>query len=187
MDTNTTRKALLVMDIQEGILKAYPDVAAKLIPKLNTAIERAREAGIPVIFIRVAFRKGLPEMSTNNRFGAAMRERIANVEPADFIALHPGLDARDTDYFVEKRRISAFTGSDLEVLLRGLDVRHLVLTGVATSGVVLSTLREAGDKDFELTVLEDCCLDMDPEVHRVLTQKVFTRHAEVAASADWMP
>src|ERR1044071_743246 len=42
-----------------------------------------------------------------------------------------------------------------------------------TSGVVLSTLREAADRDFGLTVLADACLDNDPEVHRVLTEKVF--------------
>jgi nicotinamidase-related amidase len=65
---------------------------------------------------------------------------------------------------VVKKRVSAFSGSDLEVLLRSLDVTHLVLTGIATSGVVLSTLREAADKDYRLTVLSDGCLDGDEEV-----------------------
>jgi nicotinamidase-related amidase len=61
-----------------------------------------------------------------------------------------------------------------------------VLTGIATSGVVLSTLREAADRDFRLVVLSDGCLDADPEVHRVLTEKVFPRQAEVMAVADWV-
>ena len=60
---------------------------------------------------------------------------------------------------VAKKRISAFAGSDLEVLLRANDIRHLVLCGIATSGVVLSTLREAGDKDYTMTVLSDLCAD----------------------------
>ncbi len=84
-----------------------------------------------------------------------------------------------------KRRVSAFTGSDLEVLLRGLGAGTLVLAGIATSGVVLSTLRQAADMDYRLIVLEDACLDADPEVHRVLTQKVFPRQADVTTVAAW--
>jgi nicotinamidase-related amidase len=86
---------------------------------------------------------------------------------------------------VTKRRVSAFTGSDLEVVLRSREITTLVLTGIATSGVVLSTLREAADKDYELFVLSDCCADGDPEVHRVLLEKVFPRQAEVLDSETW--
>jgi nicotinamidase-related amidase len=61
-----------------------------------------------------------------------------------------------------------------------------VLAGVATSGVVLSTVRQAADLDYRLTVLADGCLDADPEVHRVLVEKIFPRQAEVTTVADWM-
>jgi nicotinamidase-related amidase len=50
---------------------------------------------------------------------------------------------------------------------------------------VLSTLRAAADLDFELTVLRDACADADPEVHRVLLDKVFPRQAEVVDVAAW--
>ena len=72
-------------------------------------------------------------------------------------------------------------------MLRAREVTGLVLGGIATSGVVLSTVREAADRDYELTVLDDLCLDGDDEVHRVLTQKVFPRQADVCASSDWRP
>lgn len=88
---------------------------------------------------------------------------------------------------VTKRRVSAFTGSDLQVLLRALEVGTLVLTGIATSGVVLSTLRQAADLDYQLVVLSDGCLDAEPEVHRVLTEKIFPRQADVRLIADWKP
>lgn len=91
------------------------------------------------------------------------------------------------DPIVIKRRVSAFAGSDLQVLLNGLEVGTLVLTGIATSGVVLSTLGQAADLDYQLVVLADACLDADPEVHRVLTEKIFPRQAEVLAVADWKP
>lgn len=59
------------------------------------------------------------------------------------------------------------------------------MCGIATSGVVLSTLRHAADADYECTVLEDAGADGDDEVHRVLTQKVFPRQATVVATADF--
>jgi len=83
---------------------------------------------------------------------------------------------------VTKRRVSAFTGSDLEVVLRADGMDRLVLAGIATSGVVLSTLRQAADLDYRLTVLADGCLDADPEVHRVLTEKVFPGRPTSSAS-----
>ena len=86
---------------------------------------------------------------------------------------------------VTKRRVSAFTGSDLEVVLRAGEVDSLVLAGIAISGVVLSALRQAADLDYRLTVLADGCLDADPEVHRVLTEKLFPRQADVVRIADW--
>jgi nicotinamidase-related amidase len=71
-------------------------------------------------------------------------------------------------------------------LLRSLAVDSLVLTGIATSGVVLSTLRQAADLDFKLTVLGDGCVDGDPEVHRVLMDKVFPRQSEVMSAHEWI-
>lgn len=87
---------------------------------------------------------------------------------------------------VTKRRVSAFTGSDLDVVLRAGEIRHLVLCGIATSGVVLSTVREAADKDYRLTVLADLCADTDHEVHSVLMRKVFPRQAQVTSAAEWL-
>lgn len=52
---------------------------------------------------------------------------------------------------------------------------------------MLSTLRQAADLDYHLVVLSDGCLDADPEVHRVLTEKIFPRQADVRLIADWKP
>ena len=82
-------------------------------------------------------------------------------------------------------RIGAFA-SDLAVVLSGLGTTDLVLAGISTSGVVLSTIRDAADRDFGLTVLHDACFDADDEVHRVLTQKVFPRQAEVVSTEEWI-
>jgi isochorismate hydrolase len=65
-------------------------------------------------------------------------------------------------------------------------VTRLVLLGIATSGVVLSTVRWAADADYEIIVLEDCRADADEEVHRVLMQKVFPRQATVVQAQEFL-
>ena len=179
-----TGTALLAMDFQRGIVERF-DSAVTLDAAVR-AVGAARDAGVPVLFVRVAFRDGFPEIAASNRTFSALKERgPSGTERHEQTQIHPALGRRDDEPLVTKRRVGAFTGSDLDVLLRALGARHLVLAGIATSGVVLSTLRLAADLDFELTVLADACTDADPEVHRVVTEKVFPRQATVTTVADW--
>ena len=176
--------ALLVMDVQQSIVDRFADDDGYL-PRLAAAAQAARGAGITVIYVVVGFRAGHPEVSERNKSFAAIAGtgRFADGDPG--AAIHPAVAPAAGDLIVTKRRVSAFTGSDLEGVLRAAGIEHLVLTGIATSGVVLSTLRQAADLDYQLTVLADGCLDADPEVHRVLTEKVFPRQADVTGTADW--
>jgi nicotinamidase-related amidase len=176
--------ALLVMDVQRGIVERFGDDAGYL-DRLAGAIDAARAAGLPVVYVVVGFRPGYPEVSDRNLSFSAIAGsgRFAAGDPG--AEIHPAVAPRDGDVVVTKRRVSAFTGSDLDVVLRSLGAGTLVLAGIATSGVVLSTLRQAADLDYRLTVLADACLDADPEVHRVLTQKVFPRQATVCTVAQW--
>lgn len=180
------KSALLVMDVQRGIVARFGDDSDYL-QRLGSAISAARAAGVPVIYVTISFRTGHPEISKRNQtFATTMAAGgFAHDDPATEI--HPAVEPQPGDLVVTKRRVSAFTGSDLQVLLSGLGVDTLVLTGIATSGVVLSTLRQAADLDYQLAVLSDGCLDADPEVHRVLTEKIFPRQADVLTIADWQP
>ena len=58
------------------------------------------------------------------------------------------------------------------------------MLGLATSGIVLSTIRQAMDLDYQCTVVHDCCADLDDEVHRVLVEKVFAKHNKIVAAAE---
>jgi nicotinamidase-related amidase len=184
MEQNSKNTALLVMDMQAGIVGAFP-IAADLLPNTKRAISNARENKIPVIYVIVGFRQGMSAISFNNKGVAAAQKRFATANMDEFTKVHPDLAPQNGELTVLKRRLSAFSGSDLEMVLRSLEIKHLVLAGISTSGVVLSTLREAVDKDYRLTVLADCCADSDEEVHRVLTTKIFPRHADVLMVDDW--
>ena len=179
-DQNT---ALLVMDVQGAIVKMLTD-RASFFTALNKAIAKARNSNIPVIYVVVGFRKGYPEASANNKSFSALKGSM-NLDTAEGTEVDASVAPQPGDIVITKKRTSAFTGSDLEVVLRSLGISHIVLTGIATSGVVLSTLREAADKDYAITVLSDCCADRDDEVHRVLTTKVFPRQAEVITAEEW--
>jgi nicotinamidase-related amidase len=175
---------LLVMDVQRELVERFPGDPGYL-PRLQRAITAAHASSIPVIYVRVGFRPGHPEISARNRSfpSVAAAGRFVEGDPA--AEIHPAIAPEPGDLVVTKRRVSAFTGSDLDVLLRGLGAGTLVLTGIATSGVVLSTLRQAADLDYRLVVLADGCLDADPEVHQVLTGKVFPRQADVLTVDEW--
>ncbi len=187
MSDNQTHSqmALLVMDVQAGIVARFAQTG-DFLERLNRAITAARAAQIPVIYVVVAFRPGYPEISPRNKSFSTIKRQQSSLQAAMTpMEIHPAIAPQPTDIVVTKRRVSAFSGSDLEVVLRAQGIAHLALCGIATSGVVLSTLREAADKDYELTVLADCCVDSDEEVQRVLLSKVFPRQAEVVTVEAW--
>jgi nicotinamidase-related amidase len=180
----TNNTALLVMDVQLGTLGRLQDTSV-ILKNVAKAIAKARSQKIPVIYVTVGFRPGTPEIGTSNKIFAAAKERLANADINEYAKIHPDIAPLAGEITTTKRRISAFTGSDLEVILRAHGIRHIVLTGIATSGVVLSTTCEASDKDYRITILSDCCADGDEEMHRVLTTKVFPRVADVITVEQW--
>lgn len=178
------KSALLVMDVQRAVVDRYPD--PYYLSRLQGATHAARAAGLAVIYVVVGFRPNYPEVSVRNKMFGGLTRGGQMPGRDDAMQIHPDVAPRPDDIVVTKRRVSAFAGSDLEMVLRASEIDCLVLAGIATSGVVLSTLRQAADLDFGLTVLADGCLDGDAEVHRVLTEKVFPNQADVMTVADWM-
>jgi nicotinamidase-related amidase len=170
------------MDVQRSIVERYDQDGVVL--RIAQALAAARAAAVPAIFVRVAFRAGHPEISSHNRSFAALRDggRLLDDEST---AIDPRVAPRDDEVVVTKRRVSAFAGSDLDVVLRAGGIERLVLCGIATSGVVLSTVRAAADLDFDLTVLRDGCADGDDDVHDLLMDAVFPRQARVVDVAAW--
>jgi nicotinamidase-related amidase len=173
--------ALLLMDLQPGILDRLPD-SDGFLAGLVRAREAARAAGLTIGYVRVAVTAeeaaGIPATS---RFAGAA-ERLNAASP--HTQIDPRIAPADGEIVVRKKRVGAFGTTDLHEQLAARGVDTLVLTGVATGGVVLSTVRDASDRDYRLVVLEDGCWDADPEVHRVLTEKVFARGGVTVTSID---
>src|ERR1700679_844555 len=124
---NNGKIALLVMDVQPGIVDMIAD-KEKYLEAVKTAVDAAHQKNMPVIYVVVGFRPGRPEISARNQGFGSMKP--ANPDP--MINPQPVMELADGDIVVTKRRVSAFTGSDLAVVLSGQGVGHLVLTGIAT-------------------------------------------------------
>jgi nicotinamidase-related amidase len=175
------KSALLVMDYQQGIVANY-NKDESLLPRAAKVLQAARRAGLRVIYVAVGFRSGYPEASPRNAYFNTIRGsgRFSPEDPG--ARIRPEVAPEGEEVVVTKHRVGAFLGTDLDMILRANGVETLVLMGISTSGVVLSTLRHAADSDYRCVVVEDCCADADPEVHACLTRKVFPRQATVVSA-----
>src|SRR5262245_40020035 len=119
------KTALLCMDYQSAIVSAYGGAAAdELLSRASNVLAKARAAEMMVIYIQVGFREGFPEISDRNPLFAAVKndpQRKAMFEgPAREI--HPTVAPDKGDIVVTKHRVSAFAGTDLEMILRANDI-----------------------------------------------------------------
>ena len=178
-------KALIVGDIQNGIVANFGN-DTDMVARIRTTTDAAREAGVSIIYVRVAFRAGHPDVSPANQMFSGVANAGAMLADDDSTALHDGLGVQDDDIVVIKRRVSALSGTDLDVILRSRGIDDFAICGIATSGVVLSTVRQGADLDYRMTVLSDLVKDGDDEVHRVLIEKLLPRQAQVKTAEEWL-
>lgn len=180
------RAVLLIMDYQPGILSRLPDSDA-LLGRARTAIAEVRRRGVQIGYVRVGFSDAdlasIPETNKSFSVIATATGRGMRADAPE-TAVHEGVAPEPNDIVVRKTRVGAFSTTDLDQQLRDRGIDTLILAGISTSGVVLSTVRDAADRDYRVYVLEDITADFDPEVHELLMRKVFPRQAHVISTAD---
>jgi len=168
--------ALLVVDMQNdfchprgAFAKRGLDVslAQEILPTLKRLMEKARQAGVPVIVIRVV-------RGPDTAWPALNRLTQYNFGP-DFIPvfvegtwgaqLLEGFEPAPGDIRLDKNRYGAFTGTNLDLILRNRGVKTLVMSGGATNVCVESTAREGFMLDYNVVVVEDACASVTRELH----------------------
>jgi nicotinamidase-related amidase len=185
LDVDFSRAAVLPMDIQRGVVSVYVKDDA-FIGRVAAVLRHGRERRLPVIHVKVAFRPGVPEASARNTFLSTIKASAAHQQffQGDSGAIHPGVGVEDSDLTVTKSRVSAFASTDLDLLLRAQGVETLILFGIATGGVVLSTAVQAADLDYRVVILKDCCADLDADIHACVLEKILPRQARVISSSE---
>jgi len=174
------------MDYQKDIVNSYAAKQEVMLSQAAKVLGFCRQNEILVIYVVVQFRNGYPEIGTQNKIFTGVAKTGRFVTGSSGAEVHESISPQDGDIMVTKRRVSGFAGSDLDLILRARQIKRLALFGIATSGVVLSTLRQAADMDYECMVLEDLCTDQDAEVHQCLVSKIFPRQAAVMTSVEFM-
>ncbi|MFJ1766865.1 isochorismatase family protein [Amycolatopsis sp. NPDC088138] len=167
--------ALVVIDLQQGIVSAFDD------PSVTAAVKQAahlaaefRRHGLPVVLVTVTGRA--PGRTDAGRGGGAV--------PPGWADLVGELDAAPTDHLITKRRRSAFHDTGLDTLLRDLGVTQVVLAGISTSSGVESTARSASDHGYHVVLATDAMTDPDAEAHRHSVERVFPKLGETATTAE---
>ncbi len=160
------KTAVLIEDFQQRIIANVASEPAAVVENAARALAGARQAGVPVIYVV--------------HRGGAFAEYAPDIE------LHEGVAPAEGDLVITKVRPGPFSTTALDVTLRDMGVDTIVVMGVATSGCVLSTVRWAVDVNYKFIVVADACSDADPEVHRVLTEKVYPRQGTVMSTDQFL-
>jgi nicotinamidase-related amidase len=177
-DIDPTRTALLVMDYQNGIMGRVSD-GDGLLTAARETIELVRGRGGEIGYVRVGFADGeAPTGAMGSRIGAEAARTTFHAD-APATQIHDDIAPQDGDIVVRKIRVGPFLTTDLDAQLRGRGLDTLLLAGISTSGVVLSTVRDGHDRDYRLIVISDLCADPEPDVHEFLVRRIFPRQAEV--------
>ena len=160
------KAVILIMDFQERIVNNVASDPERVVRNASQALQAARQAGVPVIYVV--------------HRGGAFQEYAPDVE------IHRGVSPAAGETVLTKTKPGPFSTTGLDVTLRDMEKDTLVVMGVATSGCVLSAVRWANDINYKFIVLADACSDADPEVHRVLTEKVYPRQGTVMTTQQFI-
>lgn len=174
LTTLDPKTALVVIDLQKGIVSR--PLAHRIDGVLRNAAQLAdafRRHGLPVVLVNVA---GLPPGRNEQSSGG---ER-----PADWTELVPELARQPGDHPVTKHAWGAFTGTDLDRLLKAHGVTQVVVCGVSTSIGVETTAREAYALGYHVTLALDAMTDTSAEAHENSVTRIFPRLGESGTTAD---
>lgn len=168
---NPQDTALVIIDMQNDFChedgasarRGLADIPAfqACAPKIDGLIAHARAAGVPVVFIYMTLDDTTKSEAWTNKHGTEVSIVVKDNWGADFYKLYP----QPGDAVVEKHRYSGFIGTNLNLILRSMGCRSIVLTGVLTNVCVESTARDGFMLDYNVTLVSDACAGSSPEAH----------------------
>ena len=190
--------ALLVVDMQRAFLdpgEAMEVPAARdIVPQIQSLLALFRGQGLPVIFTEFTYAETVPllvgHLHPEHRRAAAGAPRGFGRPSSSCLLgeanVHvvPDLAPRADELVVTKHYYDGFNGTPLDQALRARGITHLVLTGVATDGVVEGTARDGADRGYAIVIPEDCCVGTTEEAHRVLLGGILSFLATVCRADE---
>lgn len=172
MNRSEERAALLVIDLERGFIDESSPLcirgAAATLPACGQAIAYAREAGVPVFFIHRAYRANGSDVEACRYPGwqAGGKPLAPGSTGPGSVETPPDVTPQEGDYVVLKPRFSAFFHTELDLILRRLEVRTLYLTGTTTPNCIRTTCYDGLSLDYNVGILTDCCSSNSDEIQQ---------------------
>ena len=175
IEIDPKRTALIVQDLQNDVIiedgafaeSGSPEHAKEqnVVENVKNLADAFRRAGAAVIHVHYLVDDGAPGLKLNAPLFQGVKDTGALVRGSWGAAPADGLEPQKGDYVVEKMRMSAWEGTKLEVLLAGLGVDTIVVTGAWTNMSIEHTSRTGADKGYAMIVPEDGCSTMNADWH----------------------
>ncbi|OZB94964.1 cysteine hydrolase family protein [Paenibacillus sp. XY044] len=150
---------------------------------IRDLIDQARDSGVPVIFVQMTLDAGTTSQAWTLQHTVSGNP-LRIVEKGSWGTELYGIEPQAGDHVVEKHRYSAFIGTNLDLTLRSLGCKSVVLTGVLTNVCVESTARDAFMLDYNVTLIEDACAGSSLDAHRMTLSNIGQYFGKVMKSGD---
>jgi gluconolactonase len=181
--------AMIIQDLQNDVIidgGAFAESGAPAHAKSQNVVENvrkladaARKAGVPVIHVWYIVEQGAPGLKQNAPLFQGVKEANALVRGTWGAAAVDGLEPRDGDHVIEKMRMNGFYETRLDILLRGLGVETLIITGAWTNMSIEHTARHAADAGYRAIVASDGTSTVDDDWQRAALEYAMTNVAAV--------
>jgi nicotinamidase-related amidase len=184
-DDITEKAALLLLDFHGAVVAWHGEPGLRAVERASVALVHARDRNMAVYHVIPSYREDYPELPRGQPFDDVKAAGLFR-ETTVSRGIVGNLAPRPHEPIVSKSRYSPFFANDLQLMMRVRRIESLVVAGIATSGVVLSAVRDAWDLDYRITVLADASADSDSEVHQFLVSRIFPAQATVSTVASWI-
>lgn len=173
--------AILFMDMQKGIVNILPDSKYEWLKSTKYIYENIRKKykKILIIHVVIEFYDNFIDINPNNKLFTNLKKIIPFTNNNDLSSIHEFFIPQNNDIIIKRSRASSFFNTNLDTILRSNNIKNIILCGVSTSGVILSTLRCASDRDYKVFILKEGVIDPDIELGKTLIEKYFPSQSEV--------
>ena len=179
-----THAAIIVIDVQNDFVAPGAPIecsgAREIITPLKTLLEEGRRRGIPIIFTQEVHRKEQVDFGLELEYG----EPLHCLEGGRGAAFYKDLLPEEGDHIIQKRRYSAFFATDLDILLKGLGINTLILTGVATDVCVRATAQDAHQHNYRVAVVPECVAGTSRTRHEAALENIAYIFGEICPLKD---
>lgn len=185
-----TKSALIIIDMQNGFLNPespyYIAMANDTIPNCQTLLAYAREMEMPVFFIKRQYRPDGSdvELTRHQSFESEGRPLTPGSKGAVSEEFPPELAPREGEYVIVKPRWSAFFHTELDLILRRLDIRNVILAGTTTPNCIRTTCYDGIALDYNTVIVKDCCSSKTPKIQEANIEDMERAGAVIMSSME---